>query len=99
MGRPPIRKKGAMTAAERQRRHRRKLRAERRAAEIETKRAANSARAAEPRPPWTQALSIVVPGLPAPADELARQIEEYLKEVPEISIDDVLAAINKRFGR
>jgi hypothetical protein len=34
MGRPPLRKKGAMTAAERQRRHRRKLRKEQREAEV-----------------------------------------------------------------
>jgi hypothetical protein len=34
MGRPPLRKKGAMTAAEQQRRHRRKLRKEQREAEV-----------------------------------------------------------------
>jgi len=96
-GRPPLRKKGAMTSAERQRRYRRKLRAKRRTAEIEKKRAANAARAAAPREAWTQALSISEPGLQNPADELARQIEDYLAECLDLTIDHVRAAIDRRW--
>jgi hypothetical protein len=51
VGRPSIRKKGPMTAAERQRRHRRKLRAELRAAEIEPKPPPNPL-APYSAPPW-----------------------------------------------
>ena len=32
------------------------------------------------------------------ADELARQIAEYLAEAPELTIEDVKAAITRRFG-
>jgi len=100
LGRPSIRKKGAMTAAERQRRHRRKLRAARRAAEMAEQRVVNSARARQPRDAgWTQALPIIpVAGLPGPADELARQIGEYLAERSDLTIDDVRDAIDRRFG-
>ena len=88
-----------MTAAERQRRHRRKLRAACRAAEMAEQRVVNSARARQPRDGgWTQALPIPVAGLPGPADELARQIGEYLAERPNLTIDDVRDAIDRRFG-
>src|SRR4051812_26780605 len=43
MGRPPLRKTGPMTAAERQRRHRRRIRAEHRQAEVAAKRERNEA--------------------------------------------------------
>jgi hypothetical protein len=39
-----------------------------------------------------------IAGAAGPADELARQIAEYLAEAPEITINDVRAAIDRRFG-
>ena len=39
-----------------------------------------------------------VPGASGPADELARQVAEYLAESGEITIDDLRAAIDRRFG-
>jgi hypothetical protein len=32
------------------------------------------------------------------ADELARQIDEYMAQEPSLSIDDVRKAIDRRFG-
>ena len=100
MGRPPIGKK-AMTAAERQRRRRARLKRE-------AKQAARRAKSPyvtlpapvlrfgpgadftlEPeRPPSREEL----------ADEIARQVAEALREVPGLMIEDVKAAIVRRFG-
>ena len=114
-GRPPLRKKGAMTSAERQRRHRRKLRAARRQAQIKQKQAINHAKylasRAAPRPQsgaeaaqearreeWLRLYSRpMLPGAAGAADEIARQIDECLTQQPEISIDDVRAAIDRRW--
>jgi hypothetical protein len=40
----------------------------------------------------------VLPDASGPADELARQIDEFLAENTEITIADVRAAIDRRFG-
>jgi hypothetical protein len=108
-----------MTAAERQRRHRRKVRASQRQAEIAATRARNEARFRDPA--WLRARTekdaagiaeqnrkheewlalygrAPLPDANGEADELARQIDEYLAQAPEITIDDVRAAIDRRFG-
>ncbi|MBO0735251.1 MAG: hypothetical protein J2P48_01575 [Alphaproteobacteria bacterium] len=111
MGRPTLYKRGAMTPAERQRRHRKKLSREKRAAEVLHKQELNNAEGPTPKQleleteqreleEKRQELARQNPALPnaTPADELARQIGEYLTECPEITIDDVRAAIDRRFG-
>src|SRR4051794_2429646 len=118
MGRPPLRKKGPMTAAERQRRHRRKVKIERRQAEIMAARERNSAVFKDPEYQRAKAERDVVESAKAehgrqewialygreplpdagPADEIARQIDECLAQQPDITIDDVRAAIDRRFG-
>lgn len=40
-----------------------------------------------------------LPGANGPADELARQIDEFLAENGGLTIADVRAAIDRRFGR
>ena len=120
MGRPPLRKKGAMTAAERQRRHRRKLRKEQREAEVLATRVRNMAAGHDPEylrrkaerdragvekweaehQEWLARYGRApLPAANGEADELARQIEECLAQNPELTIDDVRAAIDRRFGR
>lgn len=104
MGRPPLRKKGAFTAAERQRRRRARLRKEKRAAEVDAMRARNleklrssQAKAeAEGYPEWTTALP--VPPLDNPADELALQIADMLKVEQNVTIDELRDALDRRFG-
>jgi hypothetical protein len=99
MGRPPISKKGAMTDAERQRRHRRKVR---RAAAAEAKRAREAAkRQAASAPASDQAADAdgaAGATLADVADAIARHIEAKLKQAPHVSIEDVVAAIERRFG-
>lgn len=120
MGRPTIFKKGPLTPAERQRRHRKKLRKEKRAAEVIATRERNRARFDDPErqsriterraadvaahnakmEKWT-ALYWQPPLSDAngPADELARQIAEFMAECHgDITITDVRAAIDRRFG-
>src|SRR5437879_1161854 len=112
MGRPPNRKSGAYTAAERQKRYRKRLRAklrEERIAGMQANAKAENRRYSEQRAndPVYQAQMAEFRakleaksnrGLPNPADELARQIAEFLAETPEIRIDDVLRAIKRRFS-
>src|SRR4051812_36982630 len=107
MGRPPIGKK-AMTTAERQRRRRKRLARENAKQAREQKAAERRARSPYvtlPRPTFLGGLGPVEAPTPVPvvtkeerADELARQITEYLTEAPEITIEDVKAAIGRRFG-
>jgi hypothetical protein len=110
MGRKAIGRK-AMTAAERQQRRRKRLRRETakaaRQAEIAAKRAKNAARNSaldqrlraeagvfiSPLP-----VGMPIPPLANPADEIARQLSEVLAESPELTIDDLRAAIDRRFG-
>jgi hypothetical protein len=102
MGRKPIRKKGAMTAAERQRRRRKRLRADRREVLKEQQRAENHARylahmerhGLKERPP----VEPCQPPLPDRADEIAWQIAEVMAADPELTIDDIRAALVRRFG-
>ncbi len=84
------------------------MRAERRREEEAEKRAANERRYAERSldPKRLAALQALVntlpplptPPLPNPADELARQIAEFLVGCPDITIADLRAALNRRFG-
>jgi len=119
IGRPTIFKKGPLTAAERQRRHRRKLHREQRAAEVLATRERNRQRYLAHHTPQQQAQrdaetkvwlmwrdewlnmrgrAAVLPNAGV-AYELARQIAEYLIEcAPGVTIDDVRAAIERRFG-
>jgi hypothetical protein len=119
VGRPTIFKKGPLTAAERQRRHRRKLHREQRAAEVQVIRERNrqrslayqtspqkalrdaeTKRALAWRDEWLnmRGQAAVLPN-GGPADELARQIAEYLIEcAPGVTISDIRAAIDRRFG-
>ena len=107
MGRPPIGKK-AMTAAERQRRRRKRLAREAAKQAREAKadeRRARSPYVTLPRPMFFAGLGPIEAPDPVPvvtkeerADELARQIAEYLAEAPELTIEDVKAAIGRRFG-
>ena len=39
-----------------------------------------------------------LPGATGAADELARQIDEFLAQNPAITVADVRAAIDRRFG-
>jgi hypothetical protein len=102
MARPPTRKSGAYTPAERQRRRRKRLRAEKRQAEIAAKRAENEAayraRAAS-RPAHASDDTPAQPPLPDRADELVRQIAEVLLADPDLTIADVRAALDRLFGR
>jgi hypothetical protein len=99
MGRPPLRKKGAFTAAERQRRRRKRLAREKRTAERVIAKAKNDAYwAAKPQP--VHVVSISKPediALPDRADEIAAQIAEALIEAPDLTIDDIRAAIDRRW--
>jgi hypothetical protein len=103
MGRQPLRKKGAMTAAERQRRRRKRVKAEQRSALRERQQAENHARylaSLENPPQWTRALSLPAqPPLESLADEIAWQIEEVLVADGVLTIDDVRAAIDRRFKK
>jgi hypothetical protein len=124
VGRPALRKKGAFTAAERQRRHRQKLRREQRAAEKDAERAARDARWRRDFPSdtarqredaaryqaehaeWTRLFERPeLPGANGPADDLARQIAEWLmmtnrdlNDDDGVTIEDVRAAIDRQFG-
>jgi hypothetical protein len=122
VGRPALRKKGAFTAAERQRRHRQKLRREQRPAEHEAARERHEAYARRNAPRFaanaaadtvrleaehTEWVSLFqqpeLPGANGPADELARQIAEWLMMTNHddddgVTIEDVRAAIDRRFG-
>lgn len=119
MGRPTIFKKGAMTAAERQRRRRVKLRKLRREEEQAASRERVEAMFSDPeylrrkaeadrvsaeraeaeRQAWVACYGRdPLPGATGAADELARQIDEFLAENSTITIADVRAAIDSRFG-
>jgi hypothetical protein len=117
VGRPALRKKGAFTAAERQRRHRKKLRREQRPAELAAKRERHEAYARKSAPryaaiaaevsarvdaqhaEWTRLFEQPeLPGANGPADEIARQIAEWLAQDPDLTLEDVRAAIDRRFG-
>jgi hypothetical protein len=119
IGRPTIFKKGPLSAAERQRRHRRKLHREQRAAEVLAKQELNHQRylayltsprkaqrdaEAKRQAMWygewlnLRGHAAVLPNAGA-ADEMARQIAEYLIAcAPGVTISDVRAAIDRRFG-
>jgi hypothetical protein len=119
MARPTIFKKGAMTAAERQRRHRAKVRKQRRQDETAASRARNNAKLNDPeyrrrkaeadrlaieksegeRQAWSARYGREpLPEANGAADELARQIDEWLAQNAGLTIADVRAAINRRFG-
>jgi hypothetical protein len=124
MGRPTIFKKGALTAAERQKRHRIKLRKQRREDEAAASRERSYAQtyAQQTDPEYQRRLAEArkafaedweakqqerlerygpdpLPEANSPADELARQIAEWLVENPEVAIADVRTALDRRFGR
>jgi hypothetical protein len=106
MGRPPLRKKGAFTPAERQRRRRKRLAAERRAAEVAAQREANRAkyRARNLANPISYC-----PGEPAVreqlppatpqdiADELVAQLDDVIAS-GDTTLNDIVAAFRRRFG-
>jgi hypothetical protein len=119
MARPTIFKKGAMTAAERQRRHRIKLRKQRREDEKAASRERAYAKFKDPeylrqkaeadrlstekseaeRQGWlTRYGRDPLQEANGAADELARQIDECLAQNPALTIADVRAAIDRRFG-
>lgn len=126
MGRPPIRKSGAMTAAERMRRYRKKLkqtankaREKERLGDLtphEYNAAKNRAFRDNPTAQWRKAAidaqceiavlqsrlrlyeQVPMHDASGPADEIARQIAECMMECPGMTIDDVRAAIDRRWG-
>jgi len=90
-----------MTPAERQRRYRAKVRREARAAAKEAKRATNLEKyrghmQATPPGEWVSVLSR--PPMDNPADELVEQLAEALQLQPELDIDDIRDAIDRRYG-
>jgi hypothetical protein len=106
MGRPPIRKKGAFTAAERQQRRRVKLRRARLEQEVEAKKAERAAdwrtRDVERRAEldaWRRTQPPPEPPLDHPADELAAQVLDMLATEGNVTLDELIAAINRRTGR
>jgi hypothetical protein len=99
MGRPPKRKKGAYTAAERQRNRRKRLAKAKREAEVTAKREASHAYyMARPHKPAALVTITREPPLPDRADEIALQIAEALHLDPDLSIDDIRAAIDRRWN-
>jgi hypothetical protein len=102
MGRPTILKK-AMTPAQRQRRRRRRLRSQEKQRLNEERlrkyHASDSAKAdAASLDAWKQTHPSM-PALPDRADELALQIAEAILADPDLSIDRIRAAIDRRFPR
>ena len=98
MGRPTILKKGAMTAAERQRRRRKKTARAGKAAEREAKQARNaekySTRRQEQEPvEWT---SVAQMPLLSPIEELVAQVADAML-LDEIDANEFRAAFDKRF--
>src|SRR5207244_8563719 len=83
MGRPPIGAKPT-NAAERRPRKRKRLRAERRAASKQKREGDN----VEPKLP-----------LAAQADQVALKIANTLNKSPDLSIDDIRAAIDRRWPK
>jgi hypothetical protein len=96
MGRPTVFKKGAMTAAERQRRRRKKVARAVKVAEREIKQAENSKKFCETaREPviWT---SIGQAPLPSPVEELVAQVADTLLS-ERMDANEFRAAFNRRF--
>jgi hypothetical protein len=111
MGRPPIRKSGAYTGAERTRRYRKKLKR----AELAARAAETEARhRRESHPPmvvyhWKDLLSDLMPAKPRDwlilkplpetverlANELAAQLMQAMHDFPGVTLDDVLHALNR----
>src|SRR5205809_255524 len=83
MGRPPIGKK-PMTDAERQRRRRKRLRTEEKAATKQDRRAKNAERSLPPADK---------------ADKVVSKIAKALRDYSDLSIDDIRAAIDRRWPR
>ncbi len=101
MGRPPIGKK-PMTAAQRQKRRRAKVRRELKAAELERKREVNRERYDATRRKgggvWKSSLPMpAVAPLEAMADELAMQVAEAL-EAHDVTLEEFRAALERRLG-
>jgi hypothetical protein len=100
MGRPPLRKKGAMTAAERQRRRRAKLKREAREAAVKKTRAENLRRLREAQAAeWTT--YYFEPPPPEPpyvvADRVVAQLGEIMQSLG-LDIDDIRCALDRLFG-
>jgi hypothetical protein len=101
MGRPAIRKRGPLTGAERQRRHRQKLKRERREAEKLAAREKNLAGYRSDQTdfvglvgPPPEVMAYVAPKVEDLADEIARQTGEAMQE-SGVSWDDVQAALQR----
>jgi hypothetical protein len=91
-----------MTAAQRQKRRRAKVRRELKAAELERKQEGNRGRLDASRRKgggvWERALPMPArPPLEAVADELALQVAEALEE-HNLSLEDFRAALERRLG-
>ena len=93
-----------MTAAERQRKRRRRLRVENRARQIAEKRQANSVRDPEKDQrryeqlqEWLKTQPAAQPPLSDRADEIALQIEEAIAADPYLTIEKIRAAIERRW--
>jgi hypothetical protein len=106
MGRPPIRKKGAFTAAERQQRRRARLRREKREREVEAKKEQAAATWARDEPrrraeleAWRRTQPPGEPPLADPADELAAQILDALATEQDVDLDALVDALYRRAGR
>lgn len=106
MGRPPIRKKGAFTAAERQQRRRKKLKRRQREA-VEAERIARiraeRRTALAQQTEWQERAAYIREERPPEtieqlADELARQIAGVIGDFPGVTIDDLRAALDRLFG-
>jgi hypothetical protein len=97
MGRPPKRKKGAYTAAERQRNRRKRLAKAKRESEMAAKRGTSGPPRVFDGGPDLQVIEREPP-LPDRADEIALQIAEVLRQDDDLSIEDIRAAIDRRWG-
>jgi hypothetical protein len=96
MGRPPLRKKGAFTPAERQRRRRKRLAAERREAERAAKRGPVQAAKVYY---WPDTLVAPEPSLPATSQDVANELVRQIHEVVlagDTTLADVMDAIWRR---
>lgn len=92
-----------MTPAERQRRRRQRLRAERKAAQRAEKQAKNAQRLKASEPQRRAAFLKWEANQPPPeqpledrADEIAAQLDDVLALEPDLTIEDILAAIHRR---
>ena len=96
MGRPTTFKKGAMTPAERQRRRRKKLAREAKAAEREAKQAENLRKYRAAHGQKVEWVCVTQAPLPSPVDELVSQVADALLS-EQIDPNEFRSAFSRRF--